>query len=213
LAFALLLGCAVTPRPCRSPSACLSGSECLADRCVPLGAEPVDPRSRRLVLDAAAIAVVRTEAGRQSALPPTVTLGGPPSQSEQLLVQFAHHWHDLDIDSAFLLLEPAPDAEPTATDVEVSVSLAAARWSSGILASAPASRGPASAGLARTRPPALLRVDVTWQLRELAKDPKNDRGLLISATLPGPRGAIYSTGVDGVAPRLDVYFLPRRSSP
>jgi hypothetical protein len=211
--FALILGCAATPRPCRSPSACLTGSECLADRCVPLGAEPVDPRSQRLVLDATAIAVVRTEAGRQSALPPTVTLGGSRRQSEELLVLFPHRWHELDIASAFLLLEPALDAEPTASDVEVGVALAAAHWSSGILASAPARRGPTSTGLGRTRPPALLRIDVTLQLRELAKEPKNDSGLLIFATMPSPRGAIYSTGIDGVAPRLDVYFIPRRPPP
>jgi hypothetical protein len=210
---ALILGCAATPRPCRSPSACLTGSECLADRCLPLGAEPVDPRSQRLVLDATAVAVVRTKAGRQSALPPTVRLGGPTSQSEGLLVHFPAHWHELDIASAFLLLEPALDAEPTASDVEVGVALAAAAWSSGILASVPASRGPTSAGLARTRPPSLLRIDVTLQLRELAKAPGSDRGLLIFATQPSPRGAIYSTGIDGVAPRLDVYFLPRRPAP
>jgi hypothetical protein len=204
------LACGAVPRPCRSPSACPAGNECLADRCVLLGAEPVDPRSRRLVLDPVAIAVVRSEAGRQRALPPTVTLGGPPNQDEQLLVRFSHSWSELDIDSAFLLLEPALDAEPTSSDVEIGVALAESTWTSGILASVPASRGPTSTGVGRTRPPALLRVDVTSQLRELAKQPRRDRGLLVRAIRPSPRGAIYSTGIDGTAPRLDVYFLPRR---
>jgi hypothetical protein len=177
---------------------------------VPLGAEPVAPESQRLVLDPIAIAVIRSGAELQNALPPTVTLGGPPIQSEELLVRFDHAWDELDIDSAFLLLEPALDAEPTASDVEIGVALAADRWTSGILANAPASRGPLSTGVGRTRPPTLLRVDVTLQLRELARQPRSDRGLLIRATAPSPRGAIYSTGIDGIAPRLDVYFLPRR---
>jgi hypothetical protein len=206
-----VLACGAVSRPCRSPSACPAGSECLADRCVLLGAEPVDPRSRRLVLDPVAIAVVRSEASRQAALPPTVTLGGPQSQDEQLLVRFSHAWGELDIDSAFLLLEPALDAEPTSSDVEIAVALAEGTWRSGILTSAPASRGPTSTGIGRTRPPALLRVDVTAQLRELARQPRGDRGLLVRATRPSPRGAIYSTGIDGTAPRLDVYFLPRRT--
>jgi hypothetical protein len=209
---ALDLGCAGSTRPCRSPDACPLGSECLADRCVALGAEPVAPHSQRLVLDPVAIAVIRTEAERQNALPPTVTLGGPPSQSEELLVRFAHPWDELDVDSAFLLLEPALDAEPTASDVEIGVALAADRWTSGILATAPASRGPLSLGVGRTRPPTLLRVDVTLQLRELAKQPGSDRGLLIRAIRSSPRGAIYSTGIDGIPPRLDIYFLPRRTA-
>jgi hypothetical protein len=206
------LACAASPLPCRSPSACPADSECLADRCIPLGAEPVDPHTLRLVLDPVAIAVVRTEGGRQQrALPPTVTLGGPRGQSEELLVRYAHPWNELDIDSAFLLLEPALDAEPTAADVQVGVSLVAGRWTSGMLTNAPASRGPSSAGVGRTRPPALLRLDVTAQLRELAKHPHNDRGLLVHATPSSARGAIYSTGIDGVAPRLDVYFRPHRA--
>jgi hypothetical protein len=110
-----------------------------------------------------------------------------------------------------LLLEPALDAEPTAADVQVGVALVAGRWTSGILTSAPASHGPASAGVGRTRPPALLRLDVTAQLRELAKQPRSDHGLLVFAKQSSARGAIYSTGIDGVAPRLDVYFRPRRS--
>jgi hypothetical protein len=207
-----LFACAASPLPCRSPSACPAGSECLADRCVPLGAEPVDPQSQRLVLEPVAIAVVRREGGRQSALPPTVTLGGPQQQSEVLLLRFAHSWAPLDIDSAFLLLEPALDAEPTADDVEISVALVAGGWTSGILTDAPSSRGPTSSGLGRTRPPAVLRVDVTALVRELAKQPRGERGFLVRAAQPSSRGAIYSTGIDGVSPRLDVYFQARRAS-
>jgi hypothetical protein len=207
----IVLGCAAALQPCRSPGACPPGSECLADRCVPLGAEPVAPDTLRRVLDPVAVAVVRREARPQSALPPTVLLGGPAGKSEMLLVRFPHPGGELDIDAAFLLLEPAVDAEPSGDDVPIEVVLVGSGWSSGILADAPSSHGTVSAGLGRTRPPAILRVDVTAQLRELAKQPRSEQGWLVRGAHASPRGAIYSTGIDGVAPRLDVYFTPRRA--
>jgi hypothetical protein len=165
------------------------------------------------VLDPVAVAVVRPEALRQSALPPTVTLGGPAGQSEALLVRFPHPGSELDIDAAFLLLEPALDAEPSGDDVPIEVALVGGGWASGILGDAPSSHGTVSAGLGRTRPPAILRIDVTTQLRELAKQPRSEQGWLVRATHPSPRGAVYSTGIDGVAPRLDIYFVARSAPP
>jgi hypothetical protein len=205
-------GCAASPRPCRSPSVCPEGSECLADRCLPLGAEPVAPDSRRIVLDPIALAVVRAGARPESALPPTVTFGGPARQDEQLLVTFPDRWGPIEIDTAFLLLEPALDAEPSATDIAIGVSVAASRWRSGTAGEIPASHGPTAAGVGRTRPPAALRIDVTALVREIARKPDAAHGLLVHAEHPGPRGAVYSTGIDGPPPRLDVYFRPRAKS-
>jgi hypothetical protein len=202
-------GCAASPRPCLSPSACPEGNECLANRCLPLGAEPVATDSRRIVLDPVAMAVVRAGARQQSALPPTVTFGGPASQDEQLLVAFPDRWGPVEIDTAFLLLEPALDAEPSASDIEIGVAIAAGEWRSGTGGGVPASHGPKANGLGRTRPPAALRVDVTALVREMARQPRSAHGFLVRAERPGPRGAVYSTGVDGPAPHLDVYFRPR----
>jgi hypothetical protein len=202
-------GCAAAPRPCRSPTACPEGSECLANRCLPLGAEPVDPDSQRIVLDPVAVAVVRPGARAQSALPPTVTFGGPASRDEQLLVAFPDRWGPVEIDTAFLLLEPALDAEPSAGDIEIGVVVAAGEWRSGTAGEAPASHGPKAAGLGRTQPPAALRIDVTALVREIARQPQGTHGLVVRAEHPGPRGAVYSTGTDGPAPRLDVYFRRR----
>jgi hypothetical protein len=173
----------------------------------------VGPHTLRRVLDPVAIAVVRPEARRQGALPPTVTLGGPAGHSEALLLRFPHPGSELDIDAAFLLLEPSLDAEPSADDVAIEVALVGGGWSSGILGDAPSSHGSVSTGLGRTRPPASLRIDVTTQLRELAQQPRTEQGWLVRATRPSQRGAIYSTGMDGVAPRLDIYFVPRRAKP
>ena len=90
------------------------------------------------------------------------------------------------------------------------VALAAGPWASGTLEDAPPSRSPVSSGLARTRPPSPLRVDVTAQLQALQGQESSDHGLLIRAqgaagALP-ERGATYLTGADGELPRLDVYF-------
>ena len=205
----LLIGCAASPRPCRSPSVCAEGSECLANRCLPLGAEPVAAGGQRIVLEPVALAVVRPGARPEGALPPTVTFGGPPRQNEQLLVAFADDWGELDIDTAFLLIEPAPDAEPTAGDVELGVWVAAADWRSGTAGELPPSHGPRAAGVGRTRPPAALRIDVTALVREIAKQPRGSHGFLVRATSSSERGAVYSTGADGPAPRLDVYFRQR----
>ncbi|HTV17369.1 MAG TPA: hypothetical protein VMG12_01820, partial [Polyangiaceae bacterium] len=205
----LIVACAGSPRPCRSPSACAEGSECLADRCLPLGAEPVAVDSRRVVLDPVALAVVRAGARPESALPPTVTFGGPRHENEQLLVAFADDWGAVDVDTAFLLLEPDVAAEPTADDVEIAVAVAAGEWRSGVAGELPASHGPNGNGVGRTRPPAALRIDVTALVREIAKQPRGSHGFVVRATGSSERGAVYSTGIDGPAPRLDVYFRQR----
>jgi len=217
-ACALGVGCAAGPVPCGSPSHCATGSECLAHRCVALGSDPVAAGSRRLVLDAEQVAVVHPERhGTATGLPPTVTFGGPPATNQELLLRFPRAWASFEIDAAFLLLEPAPDADPSGADVPVRVALAAAAWTPGSAPHAPGERGPRSSGLARTRPPSLLRVDVTAQLQALqaqggrrgrseqADQGRSDYGLVVRAAHGSERGATYQTGAEGAPPRLDVY--------
>lgn len=172
----------------------------------------MDASSRRVVLTPVAIAVVNVTAGRQGAVPPSVTFGGPGPRSEQLLLEFPVAFGRVEIDTAFLLLEAVPDSEPSAADVAIEVTLAAGEWASGTTETPPSSKGPRAAGVGRTRPPALLRIDVTSHVRELAQRPGRNHGFLVRATHPSPRGAVYSTGVDGALPRLDVYVRPRASS-
>jgi hypothetical protein len=164
--------------------------------------------SLRVVVEPSAAAVVRPDrAGKD--LPPTVTFGGPSSQSEQLMLRFPSTWSSLELDAAFLLLHPAVEADPTGRDVQVTVMLAGASWSSGTLQRAPPDRAPASLGLARTRPPTLLRIDVTAQLRAFQKHVAPDYGFIIRAQREAERGATYLTGADGEAPQLEVYGQPR----
>jgi hypothetical protein len=202
-----MLACATTPVPCRSPGACPSGSECLAQRCAALGAEPVAPSAGRLVLEPADIAVVSSHAGHDGGLPPSVTFGGAAAASEVLLVRFGGHFRARNVVAAFLVLEPARGAEPSATDVRLEVALAARGWSSRGTRSA-SRRGPVGVALARTRPAAPLRVDVTAQLHELGDSDGDEHGFVLRAAGPSPRGAVYSTGADGAPPRLDLYLRP-----
>jgi hypothetical protein len=203
-------GCAATRAPCVSPTDCSQGRECLANRCLPQGAEPVPLGSARVVVEPTRSAVVR-EGGLGRDLPATVTFGGPPALNQQLLLSFPEAWADIEVEAAFLLLHPAPDAEPTGSDVPVSVSLAAAAWSAGVVGKAPARKSPETMGLARTRPPAPLRIDVTEQVRALGA--QHDHGLLLRAEGDVTRGATYLTGADGLPPRLDVYGRPSLRRP
>ena len=171
----------------------------------------MDASSRRVVLTPVALAVVRASADASRAVPASVTFGGPAAQSEQLLLEFPLALGQVEVDTAFLLLEAVPDAEPSAADVPLEVALVADPWASGTTGAAPSSRGPRAAGVGRTRPPGPLRVDVTAHVRRLARDPEGSHGLSIRATEHGPRGAVYSTGTDGPPPRLDVYVHPRAS--
>jgi hypothetical protein len=181
---------------------------------VALGADPVAAGTTRLVIPAAQVAVVRAR-GAGAGLPPSVTLGGPEPTAEALLVRFPRSWATFEIaraeiDAAFLLLTPATSADPTGADVQLQVALAAAPWAPGTLDQAPPTRSPKSAGLARTRPPSLLRLDVTAQLQALQGPGASDHGLLLQGeALADSRGATYLTGADGELPRLDVYFRLR----
>jgi hypothetical protein len=210
-AASLLLACSSLPTPCRSADACDRSQECLANRCVAVGAQPVTLGAARLVVDPDAVAVVRRAAG--VGLPSTVTLGGPSAQNEQLLLRFPLAWADLDVDAAFLLLKAAPDADPTLADVPVEVALAARTWASGSLREGPRTRAPSSMGLARTRPPALLRVDVTAIVRALTVPAALERGLVVRAAATEQRGATYLTGTAGGTPQLEIYGRATRRSP
>ena len=58
----LVLACSRGPEPCASAGTCPEGQECLANRCVVAGGDPVPADSQRLVVEPEAMAVVE---GRQ----------------------------------------------------------------------------------------------------------------------------------------------------
>lgn len=190
--------CAAAPVACLSPAHCDAKDECLAHRCVPLGAEPVPPGAERRVVDATAVAVL----GGGSGLPSVVSLGGP-DRGETLVVRFPGAWRDLQVEAAFLLLSPAPGAEPSAEDVPIEVSLASVQWEALAGDRAARSHSPSHHALARTGSGGLLRIDVTPQVRALGREPQGS--LLVRATSSTDRSAVYLTGANGGRPRLDMY--------
>lgn len=199
-----MIGCAARPTPCAGPT-CPAVGECLANRCVPKGTEPVDPASTRLVLRPKRIAVVTRETA--PGLPMTVTLGDAARGPVTLLLDFGDSWKDVaDVDAAFLLLEPTPKTG-VSDDIEVHVwrindpwDEARVRW-----ATQPALGIPGTRGIARFSPPTDLRVDVTPLIRFL-RDETVDHGLALVAKTNAAGGATYWTGVGGGrGPRLELY--------
>lgn len=164
------------------------------------------------MVEASRVLVVTSDA--EGPLPPTVTLGASHSRDRALVLAFPNLWASHEIDAAFLLLEPAPAAEPGSADVVIRVALASAPWAAGAAPGAPSERSPASTGLGRTRPPSLLRVDVTAQLRALREDSNAELGLFLRAENRVAHGVTYLTGASGGTPRLDVYSRsPRAAGP
>ncbi len=198
--------------PCVSPEHCAAGRECLANRCEPLGADPVPANAARRSVEASGIAVVRSGSSAERAATPqlssppaTVTFGGPPGRAEQLLLRFPDAWSGLNIESAFLLLSPAPGGAPSLEDVPVLVNVVADSWANGVLAESPSPERPSSRGWARAGLAMPLRVDVTEQVRAFAELPNSRASLLVRSSDTTEGGTTYMTGVEGHAPRLEVY--------
>ncbi len=205
----LAAACTASPEPCIGPGSCAAGTECLANRCVPAGGEPVDATTERRVAEPLAMAVV-SSAHHDATLPSAVTFGGVDGDVA-LYLRFAALWRGAHVDAAFLLLEPMPGALLGAADVPVDVWRVDSAWqpaSLGWLAQ-PRLAQPASRGLARAAPPQTLRIDVTAQVRYLARHPASDHGLVVRGRTSMPPGASFATGVaGGRAPRLEVYVRP-----
>jgi hypothetical protein len=67
--------CAPVPTPCVSPGQCPSGQECLANRCAPVGGEPVASESARQIADIVDLAIVAEHFDFGPSLPQQLNLG------------------------------------------------------------------------------------------------------------------------------------------
>lgn len=197
-------GCSKSPEPCTTVGTCPDQTECLANRCVPLGGEPVDARTDRIVLWPQSFAVVSGRAGGEPAI---VTFGG--AEGATLYLSFSPAWRRYaEIESAFLLLEPAPATLPSSGTVPVASYRVVEPWRADALSptSAPELGLPKSEGLARTGPPTTLRIDVTRLLRYLADHPRASHGVAVRGEATDGIGASFATGSGlGRAPRLELY--------
>jgi hypothetical protein len=205
------LECASGPVPCTSPGTCPTGTECLANRCLPVGSDPVPEDSRRLVLRPTSLALVssrgHTNAG---ALPPAFAFGSRREGAVALYLRFEPRWQGQSaVHSAFLLLDPLPGTQVGTEAVAVRAWRVERPWQPAELSwlRQPPVVPPSTDAWARSSPPATLRVDVTPIVRYWQDHPRANRGLALLASGDGAHGASYATGTNGgIGPRLELYF-------
>jgi hypothetical protein len=173
------------------------------------GGIPVSEDSLRLVLEPQHIAVVSAKRSYDDGLPPAVTFGSRAEGASALYLRFAPTTADPKrIQSAFLLLEPMPGTLPDG-DVDVDVWRIREPWQpDGIdWLSQPKLAPPRGEGIARSRPPSTLRVDVTAIVEYLAAHGENDFGIALESGSGDGAGASFATGTaGGRTPRLEVYL-------
>ena len=205
------LACASGPVPCTAAGGCPKGTECLSNRCVPLGSDPVPEDSQRIVLRPTCIGLVsahgHSDAGE---LPPAVALGNRREGAVALYLQFEPRWQGLPlVHTAILLLDPLPGTHVSADEIAVQAWRVEQPWQPAELTwlDQPDVAPPSTDALARSSPPATLRVDVTPIVHYWQEHPRGNRGLALKASADGTHGASYATGSGGaVGPRLELYF-------
>jgi hypothetical protein len=202
--------CSRSPVPCTTPGTCPAGEECLANRCVASGSEPVGSNTRRLVLMPTSLGLVSatTEAGNDP-LPGVVVFGSQPHGASTLYLNFSPEWRRYDqVDSAFVLLEPMPGTSPAREPTEVTAWRVRQAWTARDLGriTQPPLGAPTARALARSAPPQTLRIDITAIVRYWAAHPRSAHGLALRAAGGNAHGASFSTGFgEGIVPRLELY--------
>jgi hypothetical protein len=198
-----LTGCASSLTPCAGPS-CETDHECLANRCMPAGSDPVPPDSTRIVLTPLSCAT-----DRPGEAPGAVVLGSERKPNSELLLRFGDDWkRSADVAAAFLLLAPSEDAPPNPADVPLQIWAVDGPWTpdAPIRESEVGLVLPRASGLARSGPASTIRIDVTELARAFARR-KHDDGLAVLATSARGAGVAVSTGASGgAAPRLEIYL-------
>ncbi len=167
---------------------------------------PVAPSDGRRVIDADWI---RQEDHEGIATPPVeLRLGSRRGGSAKLWVRFTLGSTPMDIDRAFLVLEPSTEGPWSSRAVPVklwpgpSTPTDAPVETQGI----PELISPAfAAGSLRATPRQPARVDVTQLLRSVVQDHHAVLGLILHAQAGDDLGARFSSGVAGPPPRLEIY--------
>ena len=190
-----------------SAGVCGNGMECLANRCVPTGGEPVSPKSTRTVLEPTRMAVVSSEI-EPGPLPTVITFGSHARGATRLMLEFGPRISADKVEAAFLLLEPAQGVARGIGDIEVDAWRMADPWDDSALSwvRGPKLVRPHAAGIARPRPPTELRIDVTRIVAYLAAHPEAYPALAVVAGAGSDAGVSFATGVaSGRGPRLEIY--------
>lgn len=191
---------------CEGPPDCDVGKSCLVGRCRPAASAVVAPESRRVVLTATDVAVLTSRSSEPVQLD-AIALGRASLGEVVLLIRFdAALGPRVNVDSAFVTLDPVERAPAPRSPIDVSIAAIEAPWdSSSVSWMRQPTTGVAETvakNLPRGRVP--LRIDVT----ELLRSSGLSNGVAIYAKGSDPIGALYSTGLgSGVAPRLEIYLV------
>lgn len=226
-ALTAVMACAPAPKPpvCAGAGVCGAGY-CVAGRCRPKDARIAPGDGQRVLLQPQDIAVLSSRgvaaapeppasssdvgAGARARLPEAISLGAASAGSTVLLFRFAATWHDdADVQSAFLVLDPIADAPPAAGPVTLEVARILDPWRSetATWGRQPRLSIPVVAAVARRRPAAPLRIDVTELVRAWAERASDDHGIALLAPGADPVGVACSMGIsEGLGPRLEVYL-------
>jgi hypothetical protein len=139
----------------------------------------------------------------------SITFGSRAVGASTVFLQFDPIWRGLRrIDAAFVVLDPLDGAQGTPIDVEVDAWRVLEEWHPAKVewTHKPDLGHPHARGVARTSPPAALRIDVTEWVRYVKGHPHNDYGLALAAPAGPGSGSSFSTGLGtGAAPALEVY--------
>lgn len=164
----LVLACGSAVTPCRVPSDCTQGTECLANSCRPLGSIPVSPLSTRWVLHPQRVHYSRVATDRVIDLAFSLPKGDAPLAAAFLVIAPSKQPAEPKQISNFevrLLIDPWPEAAAPLS--KPSVNLQQRAGISGVLGTA--SRG------------AVARVDVTPLLAHWLARGSSGYGLRIVA--------------------------------
>ena len=210
------VACAHGPTPCASYGSCPDGQECLANRCVVAGGEPVPAKTERVVLEPLELVVVSRDERAQGS-PGAVILGRDGLSEQRLYLRFpplptpakAH------VEGAFLLLDPLPGAQPGGDDIELVLWRVEEDWSATAITwlRQPDLGPPSSRAIARNSPPTRTRIDLTELVRYFHTRPRAQRGVALVASSESALGVTLATGRrGGRGPQLEIYWRPTEES-
>lgn len=194
-----------TPQPCSALGACGEGQACVVGRCRPSDAELAPLGSRRVVLEAAELAVL--EPGGEAAPEAITPLGSLGREQVVLLLRFdPPAAAERGLEAAFLVFDRDASAPAEPTPIELELASVLDPWSASRVswASRPRVGSHPSRFFAPAASDAPLRVEVTALL---ADRPSRDHGFALRAVTSGAIGARLVTGpARGETPRLELYL-------
>ncbi len=196
----LLGGCSRGPEPCRQLKHCGEGYECLAQRCVSLGSDPVPQDAARLVLEPTRIGVLsKDETPRLGG----VRLHAPDGSQSELLLDFPLPDGDVSLVTAFLVVSAVDLPTSNRGFVRLRVSRVVDPWTAEGLANGHSPQHGYESASGLMSGAQATRVDVTELLRPWLQRSEPGFGLVLSS--PDPSPLVLALEGRTVEPFLELY--------